>query len=324
MLDNDIDKISMFIKNNEHSKLSIEYFGGEPLLNSKWILKFQNLHRNPIASITTNAYLLNRTLFLDLLKAGLRSFQVTLDGLPEDHNMLRPTYNKKATWNTIIKNIYDAHTTSESFYFIIRVNFNGYTATPEKRARFLQCLNFIRKDNRFRLIFRPIGMYSDANDTTTFETKNVACLEKHTSLAYIYEKEAQEAGFLLGDISLLTTVGGAICYASKEKTFAISGNGTIMKCTVATDQNFNQFGQYTLNKYNSHKLLDWKKNLNFDKACTECFFFFQCMGKSCALKNFSRSGKACPELIKTENLLVEKIIRQKQNLKERQRNDSSI
>lgn len=76
-----------FIKIQNPRSLYIDYFGGEPLLNSNFMLRLNEEIKNNFAggnktissSVTTNGSLLTRTLFEELLRLNVSYFQVTIE-----------------------------------------------------------------------------------------------------------------------------------------------------------------------------------------------------------------------------------------------------
>lgn len=76
--------------------------GGEPTFR-KDIVKLIKLVKNyiPVITLNTNATLLNRELIENLINAGVNYFQVSLDGLENEHNEIRGKGNFKKTINNI-------------------------------------------------------------------------------------------------------------------------------------------------------------------------------------------------------------------------------
>ena len=123
MLKQDYDAVLKLIENfclcnssNKNKKrIVINWFGGEPTLCIDSILEFmknvENLKKiydfTLFSSITTNGYLLNAINFELLLKRGITSYQVTVDGTKESHNQTRYLKNKKGTFDVIFKNLKD-------------------------------------------------------------------------------------------------------------------------------------------------------------------------------------------------------------------------
>ncbi|WP_158652350.1 radical SAM/SPASM domain-containing protein, partial [Helicobacter felis] len=311
------DKIFDLIERNRDKSIRIEYFGGEPLLNLKWILEFQEriAHIPHTASMTTNGYLLSQENMQALVQRNVKAFQITIDGLKEQHDKMRPKCGGSGSYNQIMGNIKAISTLKESFRVMLRCNFNQHSSSLEQRAQFFKNLDFIKGDYRFALLFRPIGLYSDGNNTTTPERKQ-ACHSGAPDMQGTWEREAQEQGFLLGDLGMLTQIAGSVCYASKSSNLTINPKLEVLKCTIALNQDHNKFGNLQEGlKLEAHKLEAWEEYIQFDPACKNCFFFFQCMGRSCVLKNYLSKAKKCPIVPKNAPFLVAKIRKQKEILK---------
>jgi uncharacterized protein len=113
------------------ASLSIEWFGGEPLLGfsvidslSKKLTQVCNAAGlpSPEGSITTNGYLLAPEMVSRLMRLGVNSAQVTIDGPPEVHDRRRPLPGHIGTFQTIIANL---RAVPEDFSVNIRINVDG-------------------------------------------------------------------------------------------------------------------------------------------------------------------------------------------------------
>ncbi len=93
------------------SKIWITWFGGEPLLASDVILYFtEKLSKSTQAkleksSIITNGYFLTKENIRVLEKCGIKSIQLSIDGIYEKHNCKRFTNTDKKTFDTILQNL---------------------------------------------------------------------------------------------------------------------------------------------------------------------------------------------------------------------------
>ena len=113
-----VDSIKTFISNRVKSidYLSLGWFGGEPLIAKKICLdiikhSFKECEKNNVflkGSFTTNGYFLTKPLVEELSKYNHASFQVTLDGYGEDHDVTRVSVNGKGTFDTVWSNILSA------------------------------------------------------------------------------------------------------------------------------------------------------------------------------------------------------------------------
>ncbi|MCE2061246.1 radical SAM protein [Streptococcus thermophilus] len=110
-----IDAFSKFIENNimKYDGIYIEWFGGEPLLMRKKVIelstKIQDICKSNnipyIGTITTNGFYLDEKTALNLIKSGIKFFQVTLDGDEQSHNVLRKSKNGKGSYDRITTNL---------------------------------------------------------------------------------------------------------------------------------------------------------------------------------------------------------------------------
>ncbi len=86
-----IDSISNHINPN---KTTIVFTGGEPLMRTDLESCGYELYKRGFPwGIVTNGYLLNQDRLKSLLKSGLRTITVSLDGLEDSHNWLRGNTN---------------------------------------------------------------------------------------------------------------------------------------------------------------------------------------------------------------------------------------
>ncbi len=94
-------------------RLSVNFYGGEPLLNPKAIRivarglkKLTEERELPFSfSITTNGALLTPEIVKELKEYGLKSVKITLDGTAEFHNRKRPFKNGRGSFDIIIENL---------------------------------------------------------------------------------------------------------------------------------------------------------------------------------------------------------------------------
>lgn len=284
----DLSRLANIVGSNIDKKINISYFGGEPLLNYGWIVDFSQHINNSYRvsySMTTNGYLLSEHRIRTLLKLGIRTFQITLDGLEDDHNNMRVTADNEGTWKTILNNILTFKNFDTDFDITIRVNFNEYSLDADRLNRFLYILSPIKYDKRFNLLFRPISDYRDHHNEFN-NISQLSCKDNPFKRQLNLSILASRSGFFIGDVRLFTRLGGMVCYASKNNSLAIDGEFNILKCTVSLNKSYNIMGTVDRSgviEYNSVRLNNWRKNLlYFDYECTKCFLFFQCQNRQCA------------------------------------------
>jgi uncharacterized protein len=299
--------IEKLVKNTDANVVQIEYFGGEPLLNLKFILGMnqrmliwaESKNKTFISSATTNGYLLDPEALEKLYAAHVRHYQITLDGLAQHHNKLRPLVNGKGTFERIVSNLKNIVSRQDltELRVMIRVNYNESTSSPSDINAYLDFISdMIEGDTRFSIIFRGIGDYSASNNRAG--DKDCLCSKVSSDrIQRAYESGALARDFSLGDSTLYLNFGASSCYAAKPNNFVISPDWTIKKCTVALTSSVNNVGYLEETGVISF-------NENYDKwieprlyskdECTKCHFIAQCHGNSCPLHNIEQNISVCP------------------------------
>ena len=320
--DDDTELFAYFISRFEGKRLDIGFFGGEPLMRPQWIISLlSKIDRRIRSSATTNGYLLTPELFQRLLPLGLRTYQITLDGLPEDHDSMRILYNGKGTWQRIYDNIRSTKDVREFFTILIRVNFNERSLDMAKLEKFFDLFSFARNDLRYRFCFRPIAPYSEINGRENSDSLACQCDEASgMRLLSDFNRYAQESGFFLSDPGFYSERGGLVCYASKINTYVVNVRREIQKCTVALDQGINKLSVLTRENIDSLTVRkaseDWDGNLDrLDPKCARCPLFFQCFGRNCALENITSGQNVCPCIVGQEEEIVRMVIMNKEMLR---------
>jgi len=314
-------RLLKFIKNKNVDKVTIEWFGGEPMLNKNFILKLCNDIKNMqniefTSSMTTNAYLLDVDIFKKFIDLNLNSFQITLDGLEDDHNKLRPLSNSnEGSYKLILDNLINISLLPSSFKFkiMVRVNFNNSSATRNKRDKVLaKFYKLFGNDERFSYIFRPIGDYASSNNKKV--ENEVLCLhDSQNSIQKLYENEAISLGLNIAEFGMYFGNGSAVCYAGKKNHFVIDSNMKVKKCTVALDDPINMVGTIEKNgnfMENKNYILWVQDDLYRNINCSSCFFISQCQSNNCKLKTIKNFMPTCPsEIIANEEQISNELIK---------------
>lgn len=314
-----VKKIMNFIKAKSAQKLDIEYFGGEPMLNIKFIEELsESLKDNKIifsASITTNGTLLTDRNLSRLYNSGVRSFQITIDGSKNLHNKLRVSRSKNldsyesvcAALRTISNSSYPDITCS------VRINSNKHTIERNNLENFISDIKKIipPSDRRFFILPKPIGDYSSANLKSNLRAEDSYCSKESTSeVVKLLEEAFSDQGYMLADPLLLTKKGGYSCYAGKANSFVINPDLDLFKCTVALDDPINHVGKIENNgELNLNKNFDyWTKDYS-DSNCSTCRVNNSCQGNSCPLINIKQNKKICPPINSQIDLITTKLVK---------------
>lgn len=285
-------------------EMDIHYFGGEPLLNAPFILHLNQaiLAQFPLlkftSSMTTNGALLTEPLLEKLYAQQVRHFQITLDGLPSDHDRLRISKRNTGTYESVLASLKTivSRPDLEQLSVIIRINFNDQTATPEKRAQVIANLkNLIGADDRFKIALKPIGDYSTPNQHENQRVIQHVCGTPNVSeLMAVYEAECLSADLKVAGVAALSTTGGARCYAASPTHFILTPDFKLKKCTVAMRNPLNEVGELDPNtgipQLNA-RFADWVKPLQ--QCYQHCFLGKTCQGQACPLKNMQENKSVC-------------------------------
>ena len=287
-----LEAIKTYHLENGLKTLSIEWYGGEPLMLFEEIVDFtrklndfcdiENIERT--YSMTTNGFLLSFEKAKTLVDLGVCKFQITIDGIRETHDKLRPHRNEKGTWDTIINNLLAMQNSDLNFEIMIRVNYNNEVV--EKISEFHK---FVQDhfDDRFTIFHHVISKWGGAND------EEMEVIDPSTS-QYVDALLIEEAvnNHLKPDMNFhFSRFGGRVCYANRPYFYILSLDRKLRKCTF-TDEKYdaiNIVGQLDSGKFE----IDEKKLLSFimpdyemmkEKGCYDCSILPICQGLSCALR----------------------------------------
>jgi uncharacterized protein len=286
--------IEKYLLNNDIKLLEIAWFGGEPLLEfdiveniSNFALYFCANHniifRN---SMTTNGFLLTPEIIHKMVKLKFESFQITIDGIREQHNKTRhnPIHS---SFDIILSNIVSLLKIIENVSVTLRFN---YTNININIQLLLEQLNEIFPVAlRKKIEFLPRKVWQ-------IDEKKI----DETKISELF-KQIHDNGYTLVDAD----INGDFlpCYVDKIHMNTIFPNGCVDKCS---NINLNECKGYLDNK---GKII-WKEINNFDlnNACLNCQYLSVCMGgcpKHRELLN--RQKKICCPFTEKEH--IDKILR---------------
>jgi len=269
------NNILKYIKQNLIEKqiklLSLDWFGGEPLLVFEDILyplslKIKNLCKknniNFINGITTNGSLIKSEMITKMNEINLNSFQITLDGHEKDHNQVKKSKISKGNeYQNILKIIFDLCDNIFDLKLLIRINYS-----PKNIIE----LNKIIEDipisyrNKFSIAFQQVWQTQD----------NPLDNEIQTII-----KDFIESGFIVDKPNIDNSFYK--CYADVTNQVVISPNGKIFKCTARDFANNQADGQMnndgSIEWYSSYYDRQSKTTIEYEK-CIDCNLLPACWG----------------------------------------------
>lgn len=282
--------------------LNAGWFGGEPLYGweaveelSPFFKDVAERHGIPQTQhMTTNAYLLTEERATKLLEWGCRRFQITVDGLPEEHDCKRVGRDGSPTYAVILDNLRSMHARKDKFNIDLRVNFDRDNLP--RLGAFLEALSEdFSGDARFVLRFRGVGKWGGPRDD---QLSTCGIAEKREGIMQLRSKAAEMNIPVEAGIRQIAAPGSQVCYAARPYSLIVGATGTLMKCTVALyDVASNVVGQ--LNPDGSVELDDehmskWvNPHWETDSLCQRCYVLPGCQGASCPLTRVTHNERTC-------------------------------
>jgi len=286
-------------------ELDLAWFGGEPLYGWEAVRELAPFCKDVAdrhgirfsSNMTTNGYLLDEMRATQLLAWGCRSFQVTLDGLREEHDAKRVGRDGKGSYDVILQNLRALRSRKDDLKVTLRVNFDH--ANAPQLAPFLDVLSGdFAGDSRFELAFRAVQKWGGPNDHQ-LATCGIGDRRK---IRRELERRAQAAGlYQEGGIDNVVQPGGQVCYAARPYHFVIGATGKVMKCTVALDNleanvvgHLNTDGSMQLN---DEHMRQWvSPQFEGDPLCQKCHVLPTCQGAACPLTYIAEGKRTCCDL----------------------------
>lgn len=263
-----------------HSVVELSYYGGEALLHLDWMQRFydsaskifarteSNLKMNN--SVVTNGYLLTRNKAEQLRDLGVEHVQVTLDGPPRIHDMLRPTLDGKPTFFRTLSNIQDV---CDLLSVTVRVN------VSKQNSNDLVELLDILVDRKLR---NRINIYLGPTEATTRASACFSrdCLEmaEFANLVPSFYRAALQRGFLL-DWS--PSPKSAFCMADCVDSSIVGPDLGLWKCPHHLGVGELKIGQLGRDPLPSEDALHFRF-ISWDpfasRRCMECDLLPVCLG----------------------------------------------
>jgi len=283
-------------------QLTVGWFGGEPLygfqamedLGPFFIEMAEKYSLGFLSHITTNGYLLTPDVAEKLLAWRVNDYQITLDGLREQHDKKRPARDGGGTFDTIISNLMELKKRPEKFHVRIRVNYDRENY-PYLEELLLLLEKEFGGDDRFVVAFHGIGRWGGANDKDI----EVCGADEVRTVKERLRQSAKEKGFQpAGTLRDMNSVGKNVCYAARPYNFIVGADGKLMKCTIALDkEDHNIVGQLMPNGdmvLNADNYALWvEPAFQNDTGCQKCAILPTCQGISCPLIRIEQHKSPC-------------------------------
>jgi uncharacterized protein len=279
------DALVKFVTNKllfKTDNLSIEWFGGEPLLGISVIENLTSKFREVCntfnknfgsSSITTNGYLLNNRMANKLLDLGITSAQITLDGTPEIHNRRRPLVDGRGSFEHIIDNIKNA---PPELKIQIRINVDSYN-----KDCIFDLLKYLHNENLIPRVKPYVARVESFSEECRSSEGFFLSSQEFAEFKLELQNGCNEASipWFSSDTPKLNACG--VCIVDNINGFVIEPDGKILKCWAEAG---NQKGtviahlldQKSWNSFTESPLQN--RNPFDDPECCECKILPACMG----------------------------------------------
>lgn len=296
-------------------KISVTWFGGEPLLGldiiknlSEKIISFANKKKiHYKASIITNGYLLTQETADLLFKLKISNFQITLDGIEETHNKTRHLSNNGPTFNKIINNL-----TNIKFKQRINIRYNINENNVQEETIVKKFVQNLAKISGNSIVYYPALVLNNEIAEKRKEKVDFLDLEKFSE--YDIDKKIKSGFFYRG----------SYCGSQILSFVTIDELGNLYKCWEDVGKLGRSFGKIKrwnpLSPINSadnpQNLIEYCNSFeNLDTECKNCVWLPVCQGGCPQKKIFTK--KICVTYKNNAEDFVLKYINYKERIKSR-------
>jgi uncharacterized protein len=224
-------------------RLSIDWYGGEPLLASDIVIDVQSHVRDLLrqhpgidmhSSMTTNGSLLDRDMLSRLEELGVRSFKIALDGSREQHDTTRVTKRGDGTFDRIWANLEACRESPEEFEIEVRCQLHRRNRDAAHKLTDQFAATF-GDDARFSLVFAALSCaVAKSDDLVPFLDRSE--IQPALDNAWAHARS-------LGIQRPAVVAGQHVCTAAWGNSFIIRSDGSLSKCTIALSSPRNQVGR---------------------------------------------------------------------------------
>jgi len=283
-------------------QLTVGWFGGEPLYGFQamedlgpFFTEIAKKYSLGFAShITSNGYLLTPDVAEKLLAWRVTDYQITIDGMREQHDHKRPARDGSGTFDQIISNLIEFKKRPERFRVRIRVNYDRENH-PYLEDLLLLLQKEFAGDDRFGVAFHSVGRWGGPND----QDLEVCGVDEVRKVQQRLRQSAKDKGFRPGGtVRDRNSLGRNVCYAARPYNFIVGADGKLMKCTIVLDkEDHNIVGQLMPNGdmiINADNFALWTEPaFQSDTGCQKCAILPTCQGISCPLIRIEHNKSPC-------------------------------
>ncbi len=217
----------------EVNSLELSFFGGEPLLGYKRVIKPIVAHIEEICKernielqlhFTTNATLLTKEILDDLKPFRNRThFQIAFDGNRENHDKIKFFAGGKGSYDNVLSNTRSA--IKKGYSVSLRCNYSKKSLPSFLRV--IEDFKDLLDDTNLRFSFNRIWQEKEDAELVEIRTKFISQIEPYNIKSNIN-----------------TYLGNSLrpCYGDYRHNIVINYNGDVFKCTARDFKRENRIG----------------------------------------------------------------------------------
>jgi uncharacterized protein len=279
-----------------HKLVMLSWFGGEPLMHFDAVISISE-HAKRVAEqsgvltvlhITTNGYALSAKRSKALVSAGIRDFQITVDGTARAHDRLRVLRNGRGTFGRVFRNVCALAASHPDVKISLRINFNhtNIDDIPNLLEAFPAAIR-----PQLRVCFEPIF-----GDVPISATGNISATEISDKLSRFSARAAALGYDIVYGVSAIHPGKLVYCYAEREHQYIINFDGGVFKCSVCNFDADHRVGQLQPDGSVDRIEREWAKWVSdelFGPQCDACVYLPLCMGGCRKTRMSAERGKDC-------------------------------
>lgn len=302
-------------------KFYIHWFGGEPLLKIDIIYyvmgKIYDVLTNRGTKVyvyfTSNGSLITKKVANDAKKLWHANwFQITIDGLNKDYDLIKNYINKNYNFDKIISNI--GFLLENDIQVILRINYRANDFLKVKDIIDYIYNIYAKYCIRKKLIFSPAPIF----DTLSDGNKGIKELDFYN--LFLPNKYLIEKGLLNFNEAFGLIFKSGQCYACHYNSAVVDPLGNLFKCTVTMSDKSKKVGNLDEGLINSQNYYEWV-DYNLPDECLNCKFLPICQG-GCRAGYLGYMNVSCKRIIpEIEDIINYKISKKLFDVKEIDKNE---
>lgn len=278
-----VDWITRRIEREKSKKLSIYFYGGEPLLNMPILREVAERLREYCGQgriefsldMSTNGVLLSPELAVELRKLGLVGATVNLDGPPKIHDKRRPMKDGHGTFHNILANI---KKTMNILDLTVRVNVDSHNL--QRVPELMSILGRERVSNNTKFDIEPVECWFGCPDN--WNKYILKYQNQMKCFVHLWDEQRKH------EMGIPTLPPGMLgCEFMVKNAFAIDPLGRLYKC-----QGFVGIEELSIGNVENDDLV-YPHTMEFDlqhsNECLGCRYVPLCQG-GCRIQAYMRHG----------------------------------